>query len=80
MANQTETALNQTSLHLLGFLRLWEIIGDRKRGIQGLIPVSKTAWYEGIKSGKYPAQVKLGVRSVAWKTEDIRELIERLRN
>jgi len=39
------------------------------------IPVGKTVWYEGIKSGRFPAPVKLGEATVAWRAADIRKLI-----
>ncbi len=61
-----------------GFLRLPQIIGNPKADppIPPLIPVSRTTWLEGIKSGRYPAPVKIGLRANAWKVEAIRELIE----
>ena len=42
------------------------------------LPVSKSAFYEGIRDGKYPKPVKLGPRSVAWKESDISALIASL--
>ena len=42
----------------------------------GPIPVSKSTWWAGIKSGRYPKPVKLGPRITAWRVEDIRALIE----
>jgi prophage regulatory protein len=60
-----------------GFVKIHHIVGDAKRGIIGIYPVSRSSWYEGIKSGKYPSPVHLGGgRSVAWKVEDIRALLE----
>jgi predicted DNA-binding transcriptional regulator AlpA len=60
-----------------GFLRIHHIIGDAKKGIIGIFPVSRSSWYEGIKAGKYPPPVNLGGgRSVAWKVEDIRALLD----
>jgi hypothetical protein len=53
------------------FYRIREIIGDRKHGLPGIIPVSKASWYAGIKDGKYPKPVKLSERTVAWRTTDI---------
>ncbi len=41
-------------------------------------PVSRSDWYAGIRSGRYPAPVKLGPRSVAWKSSDIDALIQSL--
>lgn len=54
-----------------GFVKLWQIIGCEKRGIPPVIPVSSTAWNDGVKAGIYPKSVKISARSVAWKAEDI---------
>ena len=59
-----------------GFLRLPQIVGDSKKGIPPLIPISKSTWYDGIKSGKYPEPVKLSERCVAWRVEDIMVLLK----
>lgn len=61
-----------------GFIRLSQIIGDRKADppIPPLIPVSKSTWWAGVKTGRYPKPVKLGPRVTAWRVEDIRALIE----
>ena len=53
-----------------GFLRLPQILA--------VIPISKSAWWAGVKSGKYPPSVKLGKRTTCWKAHDIRILIEKL--
>lgn len=58
-----------------GFVRLPQIIGDKKRGIPAVVPVSKTAWWDGVKTGRFPKPVKLGPRTTAWRVEDIRHLI-----
>lgn len=52
------------------FLRLPEVLA--------LIPVSRATWYEGIKSGRFPMQVKLGARASAWRRSDIERLIDNL--
>lgn len=62
----------------LGYLRLWQIIGDRKRGIEPLLPIGRSSWFAGIKAGKYPAPIKLGERTTAWKKSDILALIDHL--
>ncbi|MEQ1741075.1 MAG: AlpA family transcriptional regulator [Candidatus Nitrotoga sp.] len=62
-----------------GFLRLTQIIGNPKAvpPIPAVIPVSKSTWWEGVKSGRYPQPVRtLGLRITAWRVEDIRALIE----
>jgi len=58
-----------------GLIKLPYIIGDKKKGIQGVYPVSQATWYAGIQSGRYPASVKLGPRSVAWRVSDIKALL-----
>lgn len=41
------------------------------------IPVSKSTWWEGVKSGKFPKPVKLGARLTCWRESDILDLVER---
>ena len=53
-----------------GFVRLSQILE--------VIPIGKTSWWEGVKSGRFPKSVKLSERCTAWKAEDIRELIKEL--
>ncbi len=51
----------------VGYLRLPQVLK--------LIPVSKSTWFRGIQSGKYPGPVKIGVRASGWKVADIRKCI-----
>ncbi len=53
-----------------GFLRLQQILA--------FLPVSKSAWWKGCRSGRYPKPIKLGPRTTAWRAEDIRALIDSL--
>jgi prophage regulatory protein len=55
-----------------GLVRLASILAPR-----GPIPLSKSAWWAGVRAGKYPQPVKLGPRTTCWRVEDIRALIER---
>ena len=61
----------------IGFLRLHQIVGNPKAypPIPAIIPVSRSTWWLGVKSGRFPKPVKLGPRTTAWKIEDIRKLI-----
>lgn len=59
---------NQSTLPHTGFIRLPAVLS--------VIPVSKSTWWAGVKSGRYPKPVKLGERITAWRVEDIRALIE----
>ncbi len=55
-----------------GLLRLSSILAPT-----GPIPVSKSTWWAGVKTGVYPAPIKLGPRITAWRVEDIKALIKR---
>jgi prophage regulatory protein len=69
--------MQANTLPLTGFVRLPTIIGDKNATppLPAIIPVSKTSWWNGVKSGKYPKSYKLGDRTTVWKVEDIRALI-----
>jgi prophage regulatory protein len=56
-----------------GFVRLPSIIAPH-----GPIPVCKSAWWEGVKKGRYPKPVKLGPRTTAWNVKHLRALLKRL--
>lgn len=60
-----------------GYLRLPQIIGNPNADppIPAVIPVSKSSWWAGVKSGRYPQPVRLGPRTTAWSVESIRALI-----
>jgi len=61
-----------------GFLRQRQILGDPKAQppIPAIIPVGKSTWWAGVKSGRFPQPVKLGPRTTAWRVADIRRLCE----
>lgn len=60
-----------------GFLRLPQFLGNPKAEppIPAIIPVCRTVWWEGVKSGRFPKPVKLGPRTTAWRVEDIKALV-----
>ncbi len=62
--------MNTNLLPDTGFVRLPIILK--------VIPVGKSSWWAGCKTGRFPQPVKLGPRTTAWKTEDIRKLISTL--
>lgn len=57
----------QPGLPDTGFVRLPQVLS--------VYPVSRSTWWAGVKSGKYPKPVKLGENTTAWRAEDIRALI-----
>ncbi len=59
-----------TNIPAYGFLRLPQV--------RAIFPVSKSSWWEGCRTGRYPKPVKLGPRTTVWRAEDIAALVERL--
>jgi len=49
-------------------LRINQIIPD-------ILPISKTSWWNGVKSGLYPQPVKLGPRTTAWRESDVMRIV-----
>ena len=54
--------------HLSGFLRLPQVLA--------LIPVSKSVWWEGCKTGRFPKPIKLSPRTTVWLAYDIEQFIK----
>lgn len=54
----------------VGFMRVKEVLE--------LIPLSRSTWDDGVKSGTFPKPINLTERTVAWRASDINDLIERL--
>lgn len=50
-----------------GFLRLPQVLA--------VFPISRSSWYAGVKTGRFPAPHRLGPRMSAWRVEDIKDLI-----
>lgn len=62
-----------------GYLRLKQILGDPKSNppIMPILPVGKSTWWQGVKSGRFPQPVKIGKRITVWRAEDIYNFIQR---
>jgi len=50
------------------FLRLEEVLK--------IIPVSKTTWWSGVKSRKFPQSIKLTARTTVWSELEIHAFID----
>ncbi|WP_205529557.1 helix-turn-helix transcriptional regulator [Taibaiella koreensis] len=64
----TDTKQEILMLPQEGFLRLPDVLR--------FIPVGKSTFWAGIKTGRFPAAVKLGPRTTAWRVSDIRKYID----
>ncbi len=60
--------MKQDNSEEMGFIRLPEILD--------YIPIGKSTWWKGVKSGRFPKGIKLGVRTTAWRKADIKRLLK----
>ena len=58
------------NLPATGYVRLPDVLAA--------FPISKSTWWAGVRSGRYPSGHKLSQRVTAWRVEDIRALIEQV--
>lgn len=65
------------------YLRISQIVGrpvstknpEKYPAIPGILPISASSWWAGVKAGRYPQPVKLGSKVTAWKTSDVLALV-----
>jgi predicted DNA-binding transcriptional regulator AlpA len=69
-ALQTYASTSGGNVPTQGFIRLPQVLA--------VFPVSRSTWWAGVKTGRFPAPVRLGPRTVAWKVSEILALIEGL--
>lgn len=62
-----------TTLDDVRFLRLSQIV-------PGLVPVGKSTWWAGVKTGRFPKPLKLSQRVTVWRASDIRDFLEKRDN
>lgn len=72
--------MRATGLPEAGFLALPSIIGNPHSDppIPAIVPVSRSTWFSGVRTGRFPKPVKITERRVAWRVRDIRALLEKL--
>lgn len=62
-----------------GYLRIHQILGNPKAEppVQPIIPVGKTTWWAGVRSGRFPRPIKpFGAKITVWRAEDINALLD----
>ena len=57
-----------TELPQNGLLRIKQVLR--------FVPVSRSNWWAGVKSGRFPKPVKLSERVTCWRSGDILRLVE----
>jgi predicted DNA-binding transcriptional regulator AlpA len=58
-------------------LRLRQVIGDPKANppIPAIIPICASAWWAGVKTGRYPQPIRLSPRVTCWREDEVLALI-----
>ena len=64
--------MSDSSLHSHRLLRINQVLA--------IVPISRSSWWEGCRTGRYPKPIKLGPRTTVWRAEDIAAFIESLGN
>ena len=67
----SDFAIPQNQNELLALYRLPKVLE--------LVPVSRSHWWAGVASGKFPAGIKLSDRVTVWRSGDIQNLIASLK-
>ena len=67
--------MHQHQLPEIGFLRAADIIGDRKKGIPAILPISRSTFWARVKSGEYPKGVLLSENIRAWPVSEVRQMV-----
>jgi prophage regulatory protein len=60
----------QNSINEAALLRLPQVLA--------LVPISRSAWWQGCRDGRYPKPIRLGPRTTVWRASDILALIDSL--
>jgi prophage regulatory protein len=58
---------NNYTFPTTGLVRLSDILR--------VMPIGRTTWWKGVKSGVFPKGIKFASNVTAWRAEDIRKLI-----
>ena len=60
-------------------LRELDVIGDRKRGIAALFPVSRSEWRAGVREGRYPRPIKIPGKALTfWRRADVVAMLAKI--
>ncbi len=71
ISQATDAAAPENNNSTVKLLRLPQVLE--------LIPVSRSHWWAGVASGKFPAGKKLSPRVTYWTSDDIQNLIASLK-
>jgi len=58
------------------YVRAADIYTNRKTGTVGLLPISRSTWWDWVGAGKAPKPVKLSSRVTVWRTAEVLSFAE----
>ncbi len=61
-------------------IKLEDVIGSKKKDIRGMIPMSRSAWFDGVRKGRLPKPIHLSARKTMYFRSDIVMLLEKLKS
>lgn len=73
--NSEQNAATMKGGRSVRLLRLSQIIGP-----QGPLPVSKSTFWNKVRSGTFPQPIKISSRITCWREDEILSLLENLTN
>ena len=62
--------------NLSPLLRISDICRDKARGYPGILPMTRSAFLTAVEDGYIKKPIRLGGKVVAWRREDILEIIK----
>ena len=62
-----------------GFIRIYHIVGCRRRGIKPLLPISRSAFLRRVKDGRFPPGQLMGSRVRVWSVESVRAALAEMK-
>jgi predicted DNA-binding transcriptional regulator AlpA len=57
-------------------LRLDQIIGNKKKNLPAMVPVSRSTVWAWVKEGKFPQPIKLGPATTCWRLSDVQQFMQ----
>jgi prophage regulatory protein len=60
----------QSQIDAVALLRLPQVLK--------LVPISRSAWWNGVREGRFPRPIKLGPKTTCWRAADLFALLNQL--
>lgn len=68
--------MQNTTGHQERYIRLKELIGNRKAGEIGIVQISRSHLFDLVKAGRFPKPIKLSEKCTVWKLSEIMQFLD----